>query len=112
MENQTMIIYDYNNNAIEVPAFNMSTHRYDFATCQIVELSLFERNNFLEQIEAAKSIILRQQREQECFPIINRGLLWHETLLEQQKYELRAWYAAWLDAPQTKHVPQKPMWLK
>ena len=54
---------------------------------------------------------MRQRREDECFSIINRGQFWHDTLTEQQKYELRTWYKAWLDVTTTKQIPQKPSWL-
>lgn len=56
-------------------------------------------------------IELRNQREEECFSVINRGALWYDRLTEEQKKELSAWYQAWLDAPQTNVVPTKPAWL-
>lgn len=55
---------------------------------------------------------LRNQREIECFTIINRGELWYESLNETQKKELREWYNAWLDITETKIIPNKPEWLK
>lgn len=55
---------------------------------------------------------IRLCRKTECFPIINRGELWYNKLTEEQKSELASWYQAWLDAPQTLVVPQKPEWLK
>ena len=54
---------------------------------------------------------IRMQREVECFPYINRGALWYDMLTDAQKEELKAWYQAWLDAPQTKIIPAKPTWL-
>lgn len=54
----------------------------------------------------------RQQREVECFPIINRGQLWYDGLTEQQIAELTAWYKDWLNVTQTLDVPEKPTWLK
>lgn len=56
-------------------------------------------------------IELRNQREEECFSVINRGALWYDRLTEEQKQELSAWYQAWLDAPQTNVIPTKPAWL-
>lgn len=54
---------------------------------------------------------LRDQREEECFTIINRGALWYETLSEAQKNELTSWYRAWLHVTETMTVPDKPSWL-
>jgi len=55
---------------------------------------------------------LRNQREIECFSIVNRGEFWYKLLNETQKEELRKWYLAWLDVPETKTIPNKPEWLK
>lgn len=65
---------------------------------------------------------LRDMREWECFSIINRGVLWYNTLTTEQQQELNTWYQAWLDVPQvyleTKPtdietiIPAKPNWLK
>ena len=55
---------------------------------------------------------LRRQREAECFPIINRGELWYNTLTEKQYGELQDWYQAWLDVTETLVVPFKPIWLE
>ncbi len=54
---------------------------------------------------------LRRRREVECFPIINRGQLWHDSLTEEQRAELKEWYQAWLNVPETLTVPNKPEWL-
>lgn len=55
---------------------------------------------------------IRNRRERECFPIINRGALWYDKLTEGQKTELSAWYQAWLDAPATSIVPDKLTWVE
>lgn len=55
---------------------------------------------------------LRRQREAECFPIINRGQLWYDTLIEAQRSELNDWYHAWLNVTATLIVPNKLEWLK
>ena len=55
---------------------------------------------------------LRQQREAECFSIINRGKLWYDNLTEEQLVDLNTWYNAWLNVTETKFVPEKPSWIK
>ena len=63
-------------------------------------------------LEKAKKVSeIRLLREQECFPVINRGLLWYETLTVKQKLELTKWYQAWLDATNTGVMPEKLAWL-
>ncbi len=54
---------------------------------------------------------LRLRREQECFPIINRGQLWYASLTTEQKAELAAWYQGWLDVTETRAAPETPAWL-
>lgn len=94
-----------------------------------IENTLDGRSQF--QIQERESIILtdeqkldrlRELREWECFPIVNRGALWYNTLTSEQQQELNIWYQAWLDVPQvyleTKPtdiemiIPTKPNWLK
>ena len=63
--------------------------------------------------------LLRTRREEECFPIINRGSLWFEQLTEAQKAELKTWYKSWLDITDKyvdgmdylSLIPTKPNWL-
>lgn len=55
---------------------------------------------------------IRRQREDQCFPFINRGTLWYESLTQDQRTQLRQWYQAWLDAPETMAIPKTPEWLK
>lgn len=55
---------------------------------------------------------LRMRREYECFPYINRGSLWYDTLTAEQKAEFQTWYQAWLNATETLIAPTKPEWLK
>ena len=59
-----------------------------------------------------KILRLKKDRELKCFPIINRGQLWYNTLTKRQLQELDKWYTEWLDAPQTLVEPQTPEWLK
>ena len=54
---------------------------------------------------------LREQRATECFPIINRGILWYDFLTEDQITELKIWYQAWLDVTDTLIVPEMPEWI-
>lgn len=63
-----------------------------------------------EQTEAAKEAY-RRLRQIECFPIINRGRLWYDTLSDEQLSELNNWYRAWLDGTDTQSIPDKPAWL-
>ena len=61
--------------------------------------------------EEAELDYYRDLRETDCFPIINRGTAWYNSLTEEQKAELDAWYQAWLDVTETKVIPEKPTWL-
>lgn len=70
--------------------------------------------------------LLRDMREVDCFPIINRGVLWYNTLTEEQRLELDKWYKEWLNITDTYKnayeqnmevdietvIPNKPTWLK
>lgn len=63
---------------------------------------------------------LRYEREKVCFSIINRGVLWYNTLTEEQRLELDRWYKEWLDVTDKYEegidietiIPKKPEWLK
>jgi hypothetical protein len=55
---------------------------------------------------------LRQLRDKECYPIINRGGLWYKMLTEEQVAELEKWYEDWRNVTDTLVVPKKPEWLK
>ena len=55
---------------------------------------------------------LRAQRKWECFPFINRGQLWYDSLTDAQRKELSEWYRAWLNATETMEAPTKPDWLE
>lgn len=55
---------------------------------------------------------IRRQREERCFPYINRGNLWYERLSREQLDGLKAWYQAWLDAPETLEIPGSLSWLE
>lgn len=58
-------------------------------------------------------LAIQNRRKIECFDIIdNRSQMWYNRLTAQQKQELDTWYEAWLNAPETKIIPEKPEWLK
>lgn len=54
---------------------------------------------------------IRCNREQKCFPIINRGKLWYNKLSNAQLQELDSWYEAWLVAPDTMVEPDDLSWV-
>lgn len=54
---------------------------------------------------------LREEREAVCFPIVNRGQVWYNTLTETQRNEIAVWYKAWLDVTETLVPPIMPTWL-
>lgn len=54
---------------------------------------------------------IRKARDTECFPVVNRGYAWYCLLSYEQLNELKSWYKAWLDAPDTKVIPQAPAWI-
>lgn len=54
---------------------------------------------------------LRSMREHICFPIVNRGKLWYNTLTEEHLYDLERWYFAWLNVTETREIPAMPEWL-
>ena len=64
-----------------------------------------------EEIEQNIKEAIRQRRENECFPIINRGYAWYRLLTFEQLEELDKWYIAWLDAPETGVIPEKPQFI-
>ena len=68
-----------------------------------------DKQTELDSVKAKEEI--RTRREEECFSVINRGSAWYELLTEEQKAELQTWYQAWLDAPETGVIPDKPTWL-
>ena len=62
-------------------------------------------------ISPQKRESIRVMRQRECFPVINRGVLWYRTLTDAQTRELDEWYTAWLNAPETGVMPDAPEWL-
>lgn len=72
----------------------------------------FDEGRFTILQNEAENTRLRNEREAECFSVINRGWLWYDTLTEKQTKELRKWYNDWLDVTETKKKPDRPSWLK
>ena len=78
------------------------------------QLVVVNKNLTAEQLQEVEKIELNQlraQREEECFPVINRGQLWYNQLTQEQIVQLNTWYQAWLDVTATKIIPTKPSWL-
>ncbi len=63
-----------------------------------------------QRIEKQKEA-LRQQRETECFPVINRGWMWYSSLNHLQWIELKKWYLGWLNVTETLCAPERPSWM-
>lgn len=73
---------------------------------------ILDKEYQLEKENEEKLMVIRQQRETACFPIINRGKLWYDSLSNEQSIELQNWYQNWLDAPETMIIPTMPAWIK
>ena len=54
---------------------------------------------------------IRSIRNVQCFSIVNRGPVWYNLLTDEQAKEINQWYLAWLNAPDTGVVPERPSWL-
>lgn len=98
---------------IEVPDpadmehFEMHFEAYGVADGMLVYNDVWEK-----MLDRAKTVDeIRNRREKECFPIVNRGQLWYDRLSKKKKEELEQWYQAWLDATSTGVVPEKLAWL-
>jgi hypothetical protein len=64
-----------------------------------------------EEIEQNIKEAIRQRREKECFPIINRGQAWYNLLTFEQREEIDKWYIAWLNATETGEIPEMPVFI-
>lgn len=90
---------------------------FDYLICQqnkgkelvVVDGEILAVDHIITEEEILNS--LRHKREQECFPIINRGQLWYNKLTPEQIEELDQWYCDWLNVTETKVEPSKPEWL-
>ena len=85
----------------------------DFKSYRLVEGKIVKDEIRLTELQHEQKLSdLRALRETDCFEVINRSTLWYNTLTEEQKTELDAWYHAWLDVTETLVIPEKPSWLK
>lgn len=125
----SMVVYiDENENKIDSSKINSDTYRMtligfvnkDGTTHEKLDFSINDLDYTLyraikipdEEIFANTKRKIRERRETECFPIINRGALWYNKLTDEQKTELSSWYEAWLNAPETMEIPEIPSWIK
>lgn len=72
---------------------------------------IFDENYQQKLIEENNKERIRTIREIECFTKIDRSPMWYTSLTTEQIQELEQWYRAWLDAPETLEIPNKPEWL-
>lgn len=84
---------------------------YGVFNYNIVNGKMFKRDKF-DDLKAVEKNALRARREKECFPIINRGQPWYDTLTVAQRNELWEWYKEWLDVTSTGIIPTTPSWVK
>lgn len=95
------------------PPEDITVFETHFAAFRIRDGTLvMDKEQFDSMHEAETLNGYRQQREKDCFPIINRGELWYDRLTDLQREELQLWYQAWLDVTKTQTIPVKPEWLK
>ena len=101
------------NGGIDVPepddleSFIECSTGYKVVDGLLVKDAARDRSQRLEQ----QKEVLRRQREDECFPVINRGWMWYSSLNLLQWIELKKWYLAWLNVTETMRVPERPLWL-
>ena len=84
--------------------------RHKYINGEIIADSGTERSRAVYEEE--RKAELRERREKECFAIVNRGMVWYDTLDDWQRNELANWYAEWLNVTETLEEPVKPEWLK
>lgn len=92
---------------IDIKHFRENFFAYKFINNSLI----FDEVQVINMINENEKTILREKRERECFPVINRGQLWYETLSDTELSELREWYQAWLDVTDTQEIPSKPSWI-
>lgn len=113
---------DKTDNSIEIdtdkPIEDLAFGGYEYVNGELI------KNN--EKYNEFKSNEIRVLRDEICFPIIDRGKLWYDTLADWQLEELNNWYHAYLDLPNTYAekkargevfniediIPENPKWLK
>jgi hypothetical protein len=84
----------------------------NYAAYRLVDGALTLDKDRLAALQlAGRQNAIRARRERECYSVINRGQLWYEGVSIAHLVELRKWYKAWLDAPATLIIPDRPAWL-
>lgn len=63
-----------------------------------------------EELEEKLLSELRERREVECFAICDRAV-WYDSLIDEQKEEVKVWRQNWLDVTVTKVVPDIPSFI-
>lgn len=102
---------------MELLGIGLTEKEFDFLMCEQnkgKEIKVIDNKLVACEVKPThKDIIenLREIRKTECFSIVNRGLIWYNTLTNEQINELDLWYKAWLDVTKTEVVPTKPNWL-
>ena len=99
---------------VEIPDPEDAAHFAEhFAAYKVCDgTASFDKERHASQEQEQKKEALRQQRETECFAVINRGQLGYEGVSIPQLLELRSWYKAWLNVTETLVVPERPSWLE
>lgn len=97
---------------VELPQ-NVTDYIENFRAYQLIDGKLLKNEEYaIALIEEQEKKQLRRLRESECFKIVNRGILWYNTLTEEQKQELDAWYHQWLDVTETLVIPENLEWIE
>lgn len=95
--------------AVEAPR---ELNAENYAAYRLVDGTLTLDEERLAALQLAdRQNAIRARRERECYSVINRGQLWYEGVSIAHLVELRKWYKAWLDAPATLIIPDRPDWL-
>lgn len=108
---------------MELLGIELSFEEFDKLMCEQAKGKELKVENgkvvAFEKVPTKEEVLydLRQKRKEECFSIINRGVLWYETLTEEQISELNVWYCEWLTLPNRYgtdafEMPIKPSWIK
>lgn len=97
---------------VELPE-NIADYMENFGAYKLIDGKLVKDEQYVSiLLEEKQKKQLRRLRESECFKVINRGILWYNTLTEDQKKELDTWYHQWLDVTETLTVPEVPTWIE
>ena len=97
---------------VELPE-NIADYMENFGAYKLIDGKLVKDEQYVSVLlEEKQKKQLRRLRESECFKVINRGILWYNTLTEDQKKELDTWYHQWLDVTETLTVPEVPTWIE